>query len=203
MAKDDSYLDAMRNRPFTKVEQAEIDCFCKAYGHDVKSTDKEGATLLHEAAGYWDVAVVRFLISQGADVHAEDEYGFTPLMSAIAENAHGDVWFYLYYETTGGRYHPEGDPHEDLIAFAKEMGNKEVAKYLTTWVNILKSMVEAKDHFREILDMGVNAKPDSSVAEWWRESGKGMLTQFESFSYFVELTPEEMDVVRRAKDKIE
>ena len=204
-AKGDSetakYLDAMRTRPFTKVEQAEIDCFCKAYGNDVHAVDENSEPfLLHEAAAYWSIAVVRYLVMQGADLHAINE-GFTPLMSAIAEGA-SDVWYYLYLESVGAKYHPEGDPHEDLIAFAKEMGNTDVAEFLTNWLDILRRMMQAKDNIRTIVDMAVNAEIDSEVGKWWHESDQGILPIFESFCEFIEPTPEEIDMVRRVKEEL-
>jgi len=162
-AKGDSgwakYLDAMRTRPFTKVEQAEIDCFCKAYGNDVHAVDENGEPFLfHEAAAYWGIAVVRYLILRGADVNAINE-GFTPLMSAIAENADKDVWFYLYHKSVGKRYCSEDNLHDDLIAFAKEIGNTEVAEYITFWADMLKSFMSMKDSLMDLLELQIALKP--------------------------------------------
>jgi len=203
MAKNDTYYDAMRTRPFTKVEQAEIDCFCKAYGNDVHALDKSGEPfMLHEAAAYWDVAVVLHLIRQGADVHAINQ-GFTPLMSAIAENADIEVINCLYIESVRMKFRPEGDPTDDLIAFAKEMRNTDAVKYLTGWVDIIKSMQMPKEPIMKLLDTIVNAEPDSGIGEYWRESGGGLLKSLETIlSYSVELTPEEIDLYRRAKDEL-
>jgi hypothetical protein len=173
------------------------------YGNDVHAVDENGEPyLLHEAAAYWDVAVVRYLVSQGADVHAINQ-GFTPLMSAIAET-NSDAFIYLYIESVRMKVHPEGDPSEDLIAFAKEMGNAWADEYMTTWVNILRSSSMSKEPFIGLLDSIVNAEADSFVGKYWREEGSGLLKVIETGLSFSEaLTPEEIDLYRRAKDEIE
>jgi len=103
------YLDGLRNSPFTAVEQAEIDAFCKMYGCDVRAVDHSGEPfLLHEAAAHWDVAVVKYLVSLGAGVNAIKE-GFTPLMSAIADNPSIDVFKYLVF---GGSTFAFGKRHQ-------------------------------------------------------------------------------------------
>jgi hypothetical protein len=195
----------MRTRPFTKVEQAEIDCFCKAYGNNVHAVDENGEPfMLHEAAAYWDVAVVRYLVSLGGDLDAINQ-GFTPLMSAIAET-NIEVFIYLYHESVRMKVHPEGDPSDDLIAFAKEMGNTWADKYMTTWVNILRSTSMSKEPFVGLLDSIVNAEADSFVGKYWREEGGGLLKVIETglgLCVDLDLTPEEIDLLRRAKDEIE
>jgi len=199
----EKYLDAMQTRPFTKVEQAEIDCFCKAYGNDVHAVDENGEPfLLHEAAAYWDIAVVRYLISLGADINAINE-GFTPLMSAIAENAGNDVWFYLYHKSVGKKYHSEGDPHGDLIAFAKEMGNKEVAEYITNWAKILRSFISCKDGLVKILESEIALTPADIDEGTRRKLIEGTLKSIEDMHKdFIELTPDEIDKVRRAREEL-
>ena len=111
---------------FTAEEQTEIDSFCKMYSNDVNAVDKNGELfLLHEAAAHWDVAVVRYLVSLGADVNAINE-GFTPLMSAIAEN--GNIEVFKYLVSSGASIDGKDDT---LLAFAKEMDNPAVVEYLT------------------------------------------------------------------------
>jgi ankyrin repeat protein len=123
------YLDGMRTSPYTAIEQAEIDKFCMLYGNDAHAVDKFGEPyLLHEAAAYWDVAVVKYIVSLGADVNTINE-GFTPLMSAIADNA--DIGVFRYLMSNGAGFRPYGDTDDDLIAFAREMGNSAVVEYLT------------------------------------------------------------------------
>jgi len=68
---------------FTAAEQAEIDEFCAKHGSDIKKVDeKHGTTLLYKAATEASLAVVKFLIAQGADVNAPDKYNSTPLHGA-------------------------------------------------------------------------------------------------------------------------
>lgn len=38
-----------------------------------------GTTALHDAAKYGKVSIAKLLIDKGADVHAKDRAGFTPL----------------------------------------------------------------------------------------------------------------------------
>ena len=68
---------------FTATERAEIDKFLtkhKSFGGDVKAVNQKGDTLLHIATfDNWDVAVVKYLVSEGADVHAKGAFGSTPL----------------------------------------------------------------------------------------------------------------------------
>ena len=76
---------------FTAEEQAEIDKFCnrfyELYGTDLKKIEeKTGSTSLHLASIGWcgvGVAVVRFLVSQGVDIHAKDHKGETPLHATV------------------------------------------------------------------------------------------------------------------------
>jgi ankyrin repeat protein len=72
--------------------------------------------------------VVKYIVSLGADVNAIN-HGFTPVMSAIADNA--DVAVFRYLMSSGAKISPEGGTDDDLIAFAKEMGNSAVVEYLT------------------------------------------------------------------------
>ncbi|XP_013391389.1 transient receptor potential cation channel subfamily V member 1 isoform X2 [Lingula anatina] len=53
-------------------------------GADVKCTDKNGQTVLHEVARVWHVDVARFMVEKGADVNQADMYGRTPLHIAAA-----------------------------------------------------------------------------------------------------------------------
>jgi ankyrin repeat protein len=65
---------------YTADEQEEIDKFCAEYGTDVKAVDENGGTLLHTAIrSHKNDAVIRFLVSKGADIYAKDKAGFTPL----------------------------------------------------------------------------------------------------------------------------
>ncbi|KAK8076612.1 hypothetical protein PG994_003884 [Apiospora phragmitis] len=53
-------------------------------GANVRATDYHGRTALHSAAKYKDTALARDLIRRGASVDAQDQWGVTPLIRAIA-----------------------------------------------------------------------------------------------------------------------
>ena len=56
-------------------------------GFDVNLTDPDGKTALMVAAGNTDYrAVIREMVKAGADIHARDQYGTTPLMYAAHTN---------------------------------------------------------------------------------------------------------------------
>ena len=55
------------------------------WGNAYTSTEEERLTPLHLAAKYNHVEVVKYLISQGADVNAETTWGNTPLDLANSE----------------------------------------------------------------------------------------------------------------------
>jgi ankyrin repeat protein/flagellar basal body-associated protein FliL len=70
--------------------QAEIDRFMAQYaaefGSNQKAVDKEGDTLLHKAVDKWNLAVIKFLVSKGADVNAANLKKVTPLYLATLRN---------------------------------------------------------------------------------------------------------------------
>jgi ankyrin repeat protein len=70
---------------FTAEEQAEIDWFIAEYGNDVNAVDTDGKTLLHKAAELGKISVVKYLVSNGADIHARTKDGEddTPLHLAV------------------------------------------------------------------------------------------------------------------------
>lgn len=53
-----------------------------------------GASVLHFAASCADADAIRRLVAAGADVHAVDDDGSTPLMRAIAASSHADPAVY-------------------------------------------------------------------------------------------------------------
>lgn len=56
-------------------------------GTTLEQTDKDGRTPLFHAAVKNDVATIRTLVSQGANVNARDHHGETPLHFAVREFA--------------------------------------------------------------------------------------------------------------------
>ena len=69
---------------FASTGQAEIDRFLQVNGNDVKVANEDGYTLLHLAIRENNgIDVVQFLVSEGADIHAQDQKnGATPLQWA-------------------------------------------------------------------------------------------------------------------------
>lgn len=68
---------------FTAAEQTEIERFLGEYGNDLQATRSVDSvtdiTMLHNAAQYGTLAVVKYLVSQGLSVHARDSKRSTPL----------------------------------------------------------------------------------------------------------------------------
>ena len=86
-----------------------------------------GATVLHRAAGGGHLAVVRYLVEQGADLEAKGHYDFTPLHRA-AGGGHLAVVRYLVEQ--GADLEAKG--HYDFTALlsAAYSGHWEVVKFL-------------------------------------------------------------------------
>ena len=57
---------------------------------NINPQDNDGNTLLHEAAGYDEVAAMKYLVLNGADVNARDHNGDTPMYHAYSREA--KVW---------------------------------------------------------------------------------------------------------------
>jgi len=72
---------------FTAAEQLEIDRFLGEYGNDIRAVRRVGnteeITMLHNAAQYGTLAVVKYLVSQGLSVHVRDSGRGTPLHYAV------------------------------------------------------------------------------------------------------------------------
>jgi hypothetical protein len=116
---------------------------------------KKSFTNIFEAARRGTVDDVRhFVEQQGADVNAEDQHGFIPLMSAIAENA--DIEVFKYLLSKGESY-----ALDTLLISAKEMGNAAVAEYLTHYLECsIKAFTEMKDRIIPLLDDGKKLEAD-------------------------------------------
>lgn len=91
-----SRIPAALKKSFTVGEQAEIENFLARFGSDVHAANPTfGRTLLHAAvtkfgSDYKTDAVVKYLVSQGANVNAEDKSGQTPL-SIAAKYGHLEI----------------------------------------------------------------------------------------------------------------
>lgn len=81
-------LEAAKSGDLDQVQR-----LLSSYPHAVNCRDLDGrhSTPLHFASGYNRVAVVEFLLRQGADVHAKDKGGLVPLHNACS---------YGHYEVT-------------------------------------------------------------------------------------------------------
>jgi ankyrin repeat protein len=123
---------------FTAAERAEIDRFVAKFGDDVKAVEAEGfyagATLLHTAAADCNVAVVKYLVSKGADVNAPDNWGWTPLHRAARDNSNVEVLKYLVSQGADANVKNKGGAtplamamtmgkHPRTIAYLESIGN--------------------------------------------------------------------------------
>lgn len=63
------------------------------YDHDINDKNIIGRTRLHEACILGDLKHAKYLVSKKADINAQDDDGFTPMMYAIlAQNTEVLTW---------------------------------------------------------------------------------------------------------------
>ena len=111
-------------------EKAKIDVFCKEYGNDVETVNDDGQTLLYRAVrSNQDIAIIKFLVSEGADVNAAENFlGRTPLhWAAIFGNL--EVAKFLVSQGANVNVGKNGDTPLQL---AKKKGDTAVIEYLST-----------------------------------------------------------------------
>ena len=116
---------------FTAAEQAEIDKFCAKFGtSDAESLEESGRTLLESAVRFEkSLAVLKFLVSKGADVNAKDESdGFTALMwAADVEN----MEFVQFLVSKGADVNAKSDQEYTPLMLAAVRNEKmEIVKFL-------------------------------------------------------------------------
>lgn len=75
-------LDVSRGRESDAVEALQI---LLDLGADINRADQNGDTALHGAAGRQSPAIIGFLVANGADLHAQNEKGWTPLDIALGQ----------------------------------------------------------------------------------------------------------------------
>lgn len=71
------------------VQQQALDAVHALLEHGApanQTTNEQGTTLIHHAAGKDDPTILKDLIAHGGDIHAETQKGFTPLVTAAAQN---------------------------------------------------------------------------------------------------------------------
>ena len=75
-------ISAVRNRQKSAVEK-----MLSKNPELVRAVDQQGATVLHHAAGFGDIATMSLLLDKGADVNAKNRRKSTPLFWAIHDEA--------------------------------------------------------------------------------------------------------------------
>jgi len=125
---------------FTATERKEIDEFIGFYGNDVrKKRGRQEHTLLHIAMNdleeaitdgrpprHWGLAVVRYLVSKGADVNAKTSYGYTPLHFA----GH-DIEIVKFLVSKGANIRAKSDGGSTVLHHACA-GDVEAVKFLVS-----------------------------------------------------------------------
>ena len=89
----------------TPYEQSTIGCdtvkLLFELGADIEKPDRYGNRPLHNAARFFRVDTIRFLVEKGANIHVENDMKQTPLESSltVCRNATHRKWlrFLLYY----------------------------------------------------------------------------------------------------------
>ena len=124
---------------FTAEEQKKIDMFVAANGRDIKAVDDRGMTLLHSAIE-WGDAVVKYLVSIGADVNVRDTANQTLLhWTALG----GEVEIAKYLVSKGVNVNAKHKFGATALHFAAHNGHIEVVRFLVSQ----RADVNAKDEF--------------------------------------------------------
>ncbi|XP_014470680.1 PREDICTED: L-asparaginase-like [Dinoponera quadriceps] len=106
----------------------------KEYNADMTQGNAEGRTALHIACCGGNIEVVQYLLTIGANVHAKDRFGHTPLIDAI-ENDYHEIISML--RTCGAQLHWEPRIISDKMCAATVVGNiKRLQSYRLAGANI-------------------------------------------------------------------
>jgi len=115
---------------FTAAEQAKIDKFCSQYGSDVKAVDETEMTLLHRAILNYDgIEIVKFLVSEGADVNAQNNrYRASPLWHAVFFN---NLEVAKFLVEKGADINAKSANNQTPLELANERGEPAMIQYLS------------------------------------------------------------------------
>ena len=78
---EDIALRMMRS----EIPERELIARIEAEATDLANTDRDGRTLLINAAFYGRYEIARWLLANGADINAQDHHGYTALHAAVQE----------------------------------------------------------------------------------------------------------------------
>ena len=78
-----AYFMWLSRTPLEEVNFQLIEQFLSE-GADINAATEKGATIFHDVASNWDVAVADFLLERGANIHATNQVGQTPLHLAAS-----------------------------------------------------------------------------------------------------------------------
>jgi len=120
------------NTAMSTAEQAELEEIYRRFGsNDISARESFGqSTLLHYAATQSSPAVVRYLVSKGASLHAKNFASQTPLHSAVASNENLEVTKFLLSRQEGGMDYTN-NPFT-LLHLAASNKNVEVIKFIAS-----------------------------------------------------------------------
>ena len=134
----------------TPTEQAELERIYDRVGsRDLSARSDDGfdrgtgSTALHFAASEGSLAVVRHLVSKGADLDALDPADCTPLHGAVAGNKNIEVIKYLLSKKKGGIDAVDARSRFNLLHVAASNENVEIIKFIASKGH--ESKVNAKD----------------------------------------------------------
>jgi ankyrin repeat protein len=92
----------------------------------IDNINKEGQSLLHQASYYGEVAIIKKLLKEGANINQEDWYGSTPLLYAIRANQIKAVRELMTFKdlNINQKY---GNKHETVLIKAIDLGYIDIA----------------------------------------------------------------------------
>jgi ankyrin repeat protein len=98
------------------------------WGSDVRAVNKNGMTLLHDAAALNLIGVAKFLVSKGANVNVQGMDNLTPLMVAVVQGSIEVAKFLISVGADVNAKHITGGTSLDI---ARGTGNMEMVRLLS------------------------------------------------------------------------